>query len=319
MEILSMTKHRSKNSENLLNGVTGFYIPELSVRGRFIRLQSVVSEILHMHSYPVEVSRLLGENLLLAGLLGTTIKFDGKLILQLQGDGLVRFVVSDFKSPDRIRGCATLSDDFHEDINVQNTDLLGNGQLVFTIDQGADMQRYQGIVALEGEGLAGAAENYFAQSEQLPTKIKLAMSEFSNLQQSDAWAGGGMILQYLPIDGGRVLGDIDDGRSIKKDSDLPDEWVTAALLADTLKVDELTDPSLHPHEILYRLFNEFDVEVYPQLAISRFCQCSREKCIDLLSQFSEEDVKDMAKEKGVIEIKCQYCSENYNFNIEDIL
>ena len=316
----------STSSENMTiktdisDAVIGFYIPELNVRGRFIRLQKVLSDIVQMHDYPPQISQLLGENLLLAGLLGTTLKFQGRLTLQLQGDGPLRFVVTDFKTPDGLRGCVTFGDGFDAE-NITNSiaetaassiALMGNGQLIFTIDQGQNMHNYQGIVPLEGGSLAQAAEAYFCRSEQLPTALHLAMVDYKNPASPDIhFAGGGMILQYLPVE--EKEGDATQSAFESEG------WVTAKALADTLQIDELTDPILHPHEILYRLFHEYDVEVFPALPLQRFCQCSYEKCLDLLSQFPKEDIKDMTTQTGYIDIKCDFCSSAHSFKADDIL
>ena len=302
-------------SENLENAVVSFHIPALNVRGRFIRLGAVITEIIEQHGYPLPVSKLLGNASLLGGLLGTSLKFTSRFTMQLQGDGPISLMVSDFQTPGGIRACAKFSH-IDESEALDQTQLVGSGQLVFTIDQGEHMNRYQGVVPLEGENLASAAEGYFQQSEQLPTSIHLETLE-QNLGSTSQWVGGGLILQHLPAAGEAIVKDLPSGKEEDHiDAEEDDNWVTAKTLAATIKADELTDPNVSPITVLYRLFNEFDIEISEPLPMSRFCQCSEEKCLSLLKQFSNEELSDMLKDDK-IDMTCEFCSKSFFFGLND--
>src|SRR6185312_1686512 len=185
--------------------VMPFEVAKLDLRGRVVRLGPAVDEILARHAYPQPVAKLLGEAVVLTIMLGSSLKIDGRFILQTQSDGPVRMLVVDFTAPDKVRACARFDkqrvadaiDQGHADAGA----LLGQGHLAMTVDQGPDMNRYQGLVALDGGTLEDAAHEYFLRSEQIPTKVRLAVAE--ELRQADGgarhrWRAGGILLQFLP-------------------------------------------------------------------------------------------------------------------------
>src|ERR1700723_2397689 len=177
-----------------------FEVAALDLRGRLTRLGPALDDILTKHDYPPVVGKLLGEAIVLTTLLGSSLKFDGRFILQTQTDGPVSFLIVDFQAPDRLRAYARFDAKRLKE-GLDSGALLGKGHLAMTIDQGPDMSRYQGLVALEGGGLEQAAHEYFLRSEQIPTRVRLAVAEEFRAGERGArrhWRAGGILLQFLP-------------------------------------------------------------------------------------------------------------------------
>src|SRR6202008_475622 len=181
------------------DAVLPFEIDALDLRGRLTRLGPALDDILTKHDYPPAVCKLIGEALVLTTLLGSSLKFDGRFILQTKTDGPVSFLIVDFQAPDRLRAYARFDAARLKD-GMTSGALLGHGHLAMTIDQGPDMSRYQGLVALEGGGLEDAAHEYFLRSEQIPTRVRLAVGEEWRGGEGPRhrWRAGGMLLQFLP-------------------------------------------------------------------------------------------------------------------------
>ena len=224
--------------------VMPFEIKPIGVRGRIVRLGPAVDDILHKHDYPAPVSALLAEAVALTAMLGASLKFDGKFILQTKTDGPVDMIVADYVSPGGIRGYARFDRDRVAALNSPaQPSLLGKGYLAMTVDQGAAMERYQGIVPLEGNSLAEAARTYFAQSEQIPTRLRLAAGPvLGRGRRADAWRAGAIMVQHLPRQGGASQlpfssGDAPAGagEQIREN----DDWVKARLLLDSAEDHEL--------------------------------------------------------------------------------
>ena len=298
--------------------VLPFLIAPLGVRGRIIRLGRLVDEVVHQHDYPLPVSTLLAETVALTGLLGSALKVDGKFILQTSTDGPVDMLVADYTSPGLMRGYAR----HHVDSESTDTDighLLGHGHLAMTIDQGPETERYQGIVELAGEDLSAAADTYFARSEQIPTRLKLAAGRLMGRGESEAatWRAGAIMVQHLPGDGTQSPLPLTSGEG-GDDEILPedDNWVKARLLVDTVEDHELLDPMLAPERLLYRLFHEDGVRVFPPIGLKRHCTCSRERIAGIISRFTPEERADMVQE-GKITATCEFCSTRYVFEPEE--
>jgi molecular chaperone Hsp33 len=300
--------------------VVPFHVDELDLRGRVARLGPATTAIIDRHGYPPEVARLLAEATALTVLLGSGLKFDGRLILQTQSDGPVRMVVVDVTTPDKVRALARFDAERVAEAaaagRADPASLLGKGQLVMTIDQGANMQRYQGIVPLDGHGLEHAADQYFRQSEQIETRVRLAAAEEmvpGEAGPARTWRAGGLMVQHVPKAGGTVRdlhpGDAPDG------TDLPEPheaWAEARALADTVGDDELVDRTLSPERLLYRLFHERGVRIFDAQPISDHCTCSRDKIEKLVRSFTPQERHDMV-EHGAITVTCEYCSTSYRF------
>src|SRR3954454_9296559 len=306
------------------DAVLPFEIDALDLRGRLTRLGPALDDILTKHDYPAAVGKLLGEAIVLTTLLGSSLKFDGRFILQTQTDGPVSFLIVDFQAPDRLRAYAR----FDASRLKQGQDsgaLLGKGHLAMTIDQGADMSRYQGLVALDGGSLEDAAHEYFLRSEQIPTRVRIAVGEEwrggDGSGPKHRWRAGGMLLQFLPKAPERARqadlhpGDAPDGavtHSVAED----DAWVEGQSLIGTVEDVELIDPDLSGERLLYRLFHERGVRVFSPLHVTAQCSCSREAVSAMLKSFAPNERAGMVKD-GNVEVTCEFCSSVYEFTPQE--
>ena len=317
---------RAPSATSVDDSVLPFEIAALDLRGRLVRLGPAVDEVLSCHNYPQPVAKLLGEAVVLTVLLGSALKFDGRFILQTQTDGPVRMLVVDFKSPGQVRGCARFDAGrvatAIEAGRISAGELLGGGHLAMTIDRGPDMNRYQGLVALEGGGLEDAAHEYFRRSEQIPTRVRLAVGEELSAGAGHRWRAGGVLLQFLPKSPERVhVADLDPGNApagtpahfVAED----DAWVEGRSLIATVEDVELIDPSLSGERLVYRLFHERGVRVFRSLDVAAQCSCSRAGVEAMLRSFSQDD-RDHMVENGMISVTCEFCSANYRFAPEEI-
>jgi molecular chaperone Hsp33 len=295
-----------------------FEVDALDLRGRLTRLGPTLDDILTKHDYPAPVGKLLGEAIVLTTLLGSSLKFDGRFILQTQTDGPVSFLIVDFQAPDRLRAYARY-DAGRLQPGQNSATLLGRGHLAMTIDQGADMSRYQGLVALDGGGLEEAAHEYFLRSEQIPTRVRLAVGE--EWRGGDGgkhrWRGGGMLLQFLPKAPERARqpdlhpGDAPEGAVVHEIAE-DDAWVEGQSLIATVEDVELIDPDLSGERLLYRLFHERGVRVFKPIPLRAQCSCSREAVSAMLKSFAAKDRAEMVKD-GKVEVTCEFCSSVYQF------
>ncbi len=281
-----------------------FTLPPRGARGRVARLDGTLSAILSAHAYPEPIARLLAETLVLTALIGSVLRPEqGQVTLQAKGeDGPVRLLVADYRDGE-LRGYA--AQDLDRRFPPGNGDpaalshLLGAGRLVITLDQTASAERYQGIVALEGERLEDAAQGYFLQSEQLPTRIRLAAAP----DGAGGWTAGGLIVQHLPRgEAGGVRLDAGDAH--------PD-WHHVDMLAATLSDGELVDPSLALETMLWRLFHDDGPGVTGEQALTRGCRCSPDRIAQVLAQFTEEDRADMRNTDGLIAVDCEFCARQF--------
>src|SRR5580698_10047541 len=254
-----------------------FQIENQPVRGRLVRLGPSIDEILSRHDYPTPVANLLGETCALAALVGNALKFEGRLIVQAQGDGPVSYVVADYDTEGSLRGycrydadrlAALENETGFKPIGAQA--LLGKGVFIMTIDQGADTERYQGVTPIEGETLAFCAERYFAQSEQTPTRVRLAVGQVDD-GSGPKWRAGGILLQNIAEDDAR--------------GETAEAWREAQFLFETVGEDELIDPTLTPETLLYRLFHEQGVRLFTAQPLKAFCRCNEERILTVLQSF----------------------------------
>lgn len=281
--------------------VSPFQIEGEPVRGRLARLGPAIHEILTGHAYPEPVANLLGEACALAALVGSNLKFEGRLILQAQGSGPVRFVVADYDTTGGLRGycryddaaVAKASEGF---VRPGARSLLGDGIFIMTVDQGADMERYQGVTAIEGETLALCAEQYFAQSEQTPTRVRLAVGQ-ADEGHGAQWRAGGVLIQYIAGD---------DARGSTEEA-----WNRTQAFFETIGEDELIDPRLSSNTLLWRLFHEDGVRVFGAKPLRAFCRCSQHRIENVLKSFPAADRAEMVEDDGKIRVTCEYCSRVY--------
>src|SRR5690349_13138275 len=265
--------------------VGAFQIEGEPVRGRIARLGDSIDEILRGHDYPEPVANLLGEACALAALVGSNLKFDGRLIMEARGNGPVKYVVADYDTSGGLRGycrfdadeVAAVSQGF---VRPGAKSLLGEGIFLMTVDQGADMDRYQGVTAIEGETLALCAEQYFAQSEQTPTRVRLAVGQADD-GSGPRWRAGGMLIQNIAGDEAR--------------GPTEEPWIRTQAHFETLGEDELLDPQLSSHHLLYRLFHEDGVRVFASQPLRAFCRCTQERIETVLRSFDEGQRAEMVE------------------------
>ena len=314
-----MTETSARPADDL---VLPFEVKPLGVRGRLVRLGPAVDDILHRHAYPAPVSGLLAEAVALAAMLGAMLKFEGKFILQSKTDGPVDMIVADYVAPGKVRGYARFDAERVAALkNPSQADLLGNGYLAMTVDQGPDMERYQGIVPLDGADLTAAAHSYFEKSEQIPTRIRMAAGPLVQRGgKPEAWRAGAIMVQHLPREGGSSplpshSGDAPEGTDVAPQEN--DDWVKARLLLDTVEAHELLDPQLSAEQLLYRLYHEDGVTAYPATPLERYCSCSQEAITRMLARFPAEDRADMVTD-GEIGVTCEFCSTTYKVKPEDL-
>ena len=282
-----------------LDEVLPFTIPSRDARGRVVRLGPALHTILAAHDYPPVLRRLLGEALVLTAMMGTLLKDEGcQLTLQVQAPkGVVDLLVCDYRDGELrgyVRHDAARLADLGAHCSLQ--DLFADGYLAITFDLTATGKRYQGIVPLEGGSLARVCEGYFAQSEQVPTLIRIGLDV-----EGDQCIAGGLLIQHLP--------DGEEGRErLHARMDHP-HWEHVAALAGSMTADELVDPALPLDDILWRLFHEEDeVRLLPSTGLTRGCRCSADYYRSVLGRFSPEDLDEMRDDQGQISVDCAFCS-----------
>ena len=263
-------------------------------------------------------SRLVGEAITLAVLLGSTLKLEGRFQLQTQSDGPVHMLLVDFDAPSNLRALARFDAERIERA-PPGADLLGRGHMAFTIDPGGDMTRYQGVIPLEGQSLEAAAHDYFERSEQIPTLVRLAVGE-TVAPEGRAWRAGGLIVQHLPHATRRRAdfhpGDAPEGTELHR-VDEDDTWAEARSRAATTEDHELIDPTLSAERLLFRLFNERGVKVFEPTPLVATCRCSAEGIDAMLRSFSADDVQQMIGDDGMIGVTCDFCSTKRVFDPKD--
>ena len=288
--------------------VEPFEIEPYQLRGRLVRLGPTVDRILAQHDYPEPVATLLGEAITLAVLLAGALKYDGVFTLQTKGDGPVRLLVADVKTDGAVRGYAQYDATRLGEIapgsgpgggNAPVPDLLGSGYIAFTVDQGDDTERYQGIVEITGATLAECAQHYFRQSEQIQAGLKLALARSGD---GGAWRAGGLMVQRVPPEGGhaRVAEDVEDA------------WRRVMVLMSSATAAELVAPDLPPRRLLWRLFHDDGVRVYETHPVEARCRCSRERIAGILRAFPPDEIDDMKKDP-VTTVTCEFCNTSYDF------
>ena len=292
-----------------------FQLQESGLRGRAVRLGDTLNDILTAHNYPNAISHLLADTIALAAALSSMLKFQGVFTLQASGQGVVKTLVSDMDSDGNIRGCAAFSLDEFEQIKPSGdgvydgytlSDLMGDGYLAFTVDQGENTERYQGIVTLEGNNIQGSVSHYFEQSEQLRTSLYVASKRVD-----DKWRSGALMLQFLPDD--NVDADV-VAFNDKTDAERKEDWQRSKILLQSCTADEITDKDLHVNELLRRLFHEEGVIVYADQDLTKNCRCSIDRVQNVVDGLSDEDRAHAAKD-GKIEMTCEFCSQTYTIDV----
>ncbi|MEG8038223.1 Hsp33 family molecular chaperone HslO [Sphingomonas sp. LR60] len=293
-----------------LDRALGFTIPDRHARGRAVRLGPTLDAILSAHAYPPAIEKLLAEALTLTALIGATLKDPaGQLTMQTQTEnGIVTLLVCDWRGGE-VRGYVQYDADKLAAAPADPTlfALFGAGYLAITFDLASTGERYQGIVPLDGDTLAAAAQSYFYQSEQIPTLVRVGMQKDAN----GTCIAGGLLLQHLP--------EGEEGRErLHTKLDHP-EWEHVEALGQTIAVDELADAQLPLETLLWRLFNEeSEVRVLEAQPVSRGCRCTVEHIRSVLERFPIEQRLEMADDRGLIAVDCAFCSTVFPLRAEDL-
>ena len=288
---------------------TSFFIENGVYQGRLIRLHEVVNTILGKHCYPKPVAAVVAESTVLGAMLASQLKYDGLFTLQIQSNGVISLVVVDVTSDGRIRACARYDEEHLKQSQKlrKTTDeieaaphLLGGGILAFTVDQGKDTELYQGMVELQGKNLTECALRYFKQSEQIDTDIKLFLKAPEG--ESSSWSVGGIMLQKLPSKGSEL-----------SPEEQSETWNEAKVFMESLNENEIFNADLSSEEILTRLFHGNKLQISHSREYTFGCRCSRDKLLQTLQTFSEDDANAMV-ESGKITATCNFCGEKYSFD-----
>lgn len=262
-----------------------------AVRGELVTVSQTWQEMINGHDYPQPVQQVLGELLVATSLLTATLKFEGDITVQLQGDGPLNMAVINGNNHQEMRGVARMQGEIADGSSLK--EMVGNGYLVITISP-KEGERYQGVVGLEGDTLAACLEDYFMRSEQLPTRL------FIRTGTSESQTGAaGILLQVLPA----------------QDASL-DEFNHLATLTDTIKTEELL--GLPANDVLWRLYHQEEVTLFDPQNVVFKCTCSRERCGEVLRTLPEEEVDQILQEDGNIDMHCDYCGNHYVYDAVDI-
>ncbi|MEO1474860.1 MAG: Hsp33 family molecular chaperone HslO [Pseudomonadota bacterium] len=293
--------------------VANFQVENKPLRGRICRLGSKsLGPIVARHNYPDELARLLGEAVTLAALVGSSLKFDGRLLVQAEGNGAVSLLVGEYSTDGGLRGYARYDKNAWDDLERINRggrphmpQLFGSGVLaLIMIQNDRKTQPYQGVVPLAKATLAECAEDYFAQSEQVPTQVALSVAELTVSGSNPEWRSGGMLLQ-------RIAGD--DARGATQDV-----WDEARALFGTVTDGELADPDLSSERLLFRLFHESGVRMETAQSVRDQCSCNEERLKATLLRMPDRELIDMAEADGTLGIDCQFCGRHYDISLDDV-
>lgn len=284
-----------------------FQLEQSALRGRLIRLGDTVDVVLTRHSYPPAVSRLLGEMFVLAATLAGGLKFKGTFSLQTRSDGPISLMVADCTHDGGMRGYAKFDADAVAAVEKPSVpELLGKGHFAVTVDQ-EQSTAYQGLVELEGDSLTDCIHQYFRQSEQVKTGMKIAVQHLDDGAGTSFWRAGAVMVQCLP-----------EEVSENQDNDAIEDWRRTMMLLGTVKDAELIDPDLSPERLLLRLFHQEGVRIFDAQPLSFRCRCNRERVETLLRQFTPEDISSMKQEDGGLCVTCEFCNETYQFAELDV-
>lgn len=306
MPLMSSRISSTPLSANLDEAI-GFTIPARSARGRIVRLGPLLDEILSAHDYPAPVARILSEAITLTALLGAMLKdAGGQLTMQAQTEsGIIDLLVADYRGGE-LRGYVRFDSERLAEMTGLPTlqALFGKGYLAITFDQAVTGERYQGIVPLEGSSLADAAQSFFAQSEQIPSLVRLSVDDTGHV-------AGGILVQHLP--------EGEEGRErLHTRLDHP-EWDHVRILAETVKANELHDQELPLDTLLWRLFHEEEeIRVLASVPLTKGCRCNFEHIRSVISRFHADERAEMVDQDGFISVDCEFCSRIFPISLTDL-
>ena len=305
--------------------VLPFQLDVSDIRGRVVRLDGALDEILSQHQYPPQIEALVAETALLTALIGQSIKLRWKLSLQVRGKGAARLIATDYYGPSdegepaRIRAYASYDAD-RLDPAASAYSQVGEGYFAVMLDQGAGMTPYQGFTPIAGNSLSDCAQTYFAQSEQLPTRFALPFGKSQMPGHPSHWRGGGVMLQHMPQVGQSVASPEGSGEGgLLTHTDIlagepAENWTRVNALLDTVEELELIGPTVAPTELLVRLFHEEGPRVFDATPVHFGCSCSAEKVHQTMSIYSQRDIAHMTTPEGIVTADCQFCGAHYEFD-----
>ena len=302
--------------------VLPFQLDRSDIRGRVVRLDGVLDQVLSKHDYPPQIEALVAESALLTALIGQTIKLRWKLSLQIRGNGAVKMIATDYYGPTddgqpaRLRAYASFEADQLTDAPA--FEQLGEGYFAILIDQGEGTVPYQGITPISGGSLSKCAETYFAQSEQLPTRFELSFGRSQVPGGAESWRAGGVMLQHMPKASPSVGEASGEGGLLTHadilDGDEGENWMRANYLLDTVEDLELIGPSLAPTDLLVRLFHEEGPRVFDSQPLRFGCSCSEDKVRAALEPYPAEEIAEMITAEGTVTADCQFCGAHYDLD-----
>ena len=302
MTSISLDPHTSLADDMALP----YMVHGTDISGRVVRLGTTVDGIASVHNYPAPIAALLAEAAALAAAMASSLKFDGKLILQTQSNGPVGMLVADVTTKGDLRGYAQFDEEAYAALSMHDfRSLVGSGYIAFTVDQGQYTERYQGIVDLSGDTLAACIQHYFAQSDQVDMIVRVAADQYPAGQ----WRAGAILAQRLPEIGGE--GELADGEAARE------AWDRALAFIGSVKREELTDPNLPAETLLYRLFHEDGVRVSETHSLRHSCQCSEDRLKTVLLSLSAEELADCFVD-GAVRSTCEFCNTTYAFTPDDL-
>jgi len=280
-----------------------FYLAGPQVRGRMVCLDGALKAILAGHGYPERVEGLLAEAVTLSALLAGMLKFAGVFTLQVRGDGPVSLLVAQVTNDGHMRAYARFDEAVLAGVPENLAGLCGQGDMLLSLDPGEDgMERYQGVVALEGETLAACTRHYFQQSEQVDTDFAI-----HSVRDGDGVSSGGIMIQRLPREGGQGEGDA---------AAAAEDWRRVGILLSTVRAQELVSKTLSPSEVVFRLFHEEDPTFHPEMLLEAKCRCSHKRVLDMLKAMPEEERPGAGGEE--ISVTCSFCGKTYTFSKKEI-
>ncbi len=305
--------------------VLPFQLDRSDIRGRVARLDGVLDNVLRQHDYPPVIEALVAEAAVLTALIGQSIKLRWKLSLQIRGRGPARLIATDYYGPTaegesaRIRAYASYdADRLQHDATPFSQ--IGEGYFAVMLDQGPDMQPYQGLTPISGNSLADTAQTYFAQSEQIPTRFALTYGKSQLPGATSRWRAGGVMLQHMPPVGGSVAADEGSGEGGLLShvdilgGDEAENWTRANVLLDTVEDLELIGPTVAPTDLLVRLFHEEGPRVFDAQPVKFGCSCTEDKVRQAMSIYSAKDIATMTTDAGVVTADCQFCGAHYEMD-----
>ncbi len=286
-----------------------FILFDGAVRGRLVRLNGVAGTILARHGYPGAVARTVAEAMAATAALADALKFDGSFTLQIQGDGPVHTIVTDITSARAMRACAQFDErslpnlESSREPNLPH--LVGQGHIAFTVDQGADTDRYQGVVELAGSSIADCIHQYFRQSEQLETAIKISSRQQGSDDDSE-WQASAIMVQRMPVKESVSVTEADE-----------DAWRSAVILLSSVTDEELAGSSLSEEDVLRRLFRTVGGRLLESHVLTVGCRCSRERSENILASFPMDEIRSMAVD-GIVSMTCEFCNITFDFSENEL-